>query len=181
MGSNTERNDISTGEQIMNSKNFQMQQGNTESRKAARWARQITVMLVVAAFLTTSWLSRVKADAGDLDPSFGNGGIVVADFGFDSSATSLLIQADGKLVVAGTGGSSGAAGFLVARYHPNGSLDSSFGSGGLVITDFGGSETVTGAALDPSGRIVVAGMVNDSSGQKAALARYKTDGSLDAT
>jgi uncharacterized delta-60 repeat protein/uncharacterized repeat protein (TIGR01451 family) len=134
--------------------------------------------MVAAIFVGSTLINRVIAAAGDLDPSFGTGGIAITDFGFSSRADSILIQADGKLVVAGTGGPSGAVGILIARYNPNGSLDSSFGSSGKTITDFGLYELVAGAALDATGRIVVAGMADND---KIFLARYKTDGNLDAT
>src|SRR5512138_690070 len=121
----------------MNNIDLYRQRRDLISKKRARCARQAATMVVLAILISTGLINRVEAAAGDLDPGFGTGGIVVTDFGFSSRAEALLIQADGKLVVAGTGGPWDSAGFLVARYNPNGSLDTSFGSGGKVMTDFG--------------------------------------------
>jgi uncharacterized delta-60 repeat protein len=89
-------------------------------------------------------LARYHPD-GHLDPAFGTGGKVVTDFGDDQSsvASALALQADGKIVVGGGAGNGtinyfGLAHFALARYHPNGSLDLTFGVGGKVTTDFGG-------------------------------------------
>ena len=68
---------------------------------------------------------------GVLDRSFGTRGKVTTDFaGLNDLANALVVQLDGKLVAAG--GSS--ADFGLARYHANGSLDTSFGTGGLITT-----------------------------------------------
>jgi uncharacterized delta-60 repeat protein/uncharacterized repeat protein (TIGR01451 family) len=140
--------------------------------------RKPIALSVVALLIATGLVSRVSANAGDLDASFGSGGIVITDFGFGARASTLLIQADGKLVVVGRGGPYDSGGFLLARYNQDGSLDASFGSGGYAIIDFGFGEDVAGAAIDASGRIVIAGM---SDGDKIVLARYKADGNLDST
>lgn len=104
---------------------------------------------------------------GSPDPTFGSGGWVQTDvIGGDARADALAVQADGRIVVAGTG----ASGFAVVRYLPDGLLDPSFGEGGQVITDFGDEEIVFDLTLDGSGRIVTVG----SSGDNVALARYLT-------
>src|SRR5262245_721285 len=74
---------------------------------------------------------RTAPAAGDLDPTFGNGGKVITDFangsGFNSDgASAVAVQSDGKIVVAG--GSDGD--FALARYTSAGFLDPTFGSGG---------------------------------------------------
>ena len=138
--------------------------------------RQLITSTLMALLIATV-VTGVSANPGQLDPSFGSGGIVISDFGFSAQTDALLVQADGKMVVVGKGGPSGSAGFLLARYNPNGSLDTSFGSVGYVVTDFGFGEVLAGAALDANGRIVVAGMSDDS----IVLARYRIDGSLDQT
>ena len=116
--------------------------------------------------------------AGKLDPSFGVDGRVVTDFGPNSYAADVAIQADGKIVVAG-----GTWGFpfhsALARYTPDGHLDRSFGVRGKVSTRFGPANAVV---IQDDGKIIAAG----SSGggeciyQKSfALARYRPDGTLD--
>src|SRR5437667_3009460 len=93
--------------------------------------------LLSALLLVLSFAHSVDAGPGDLDPSFGTGGRVLTDFGGGDGARALALQADGRIVVAG---SSGAGGFGLAsseaRREANGSLDPSFGSGGRVPTDF---------------------------------------------
>ena len=108
---------------------------------------------------------------GIVDSSFGTGGKVTTDFGGSSSAYALAIQADGKLVAAG-----GALNdFALARYNSDGSLDSGFGTGGKVTTDFGGSSGATALAIQADGKLVAAGVAGDD----FALARYNPNGSLD--
>ena len=128
---------------------------------------------------------------GTLDTTFGAGGKVQTDFpGLAAVASSVVIQPDGKIVVAG-----GAfplftflGDFKVVRYNPDGSLDSSFGEGGIVTTTFPGQGSYAFAvALQLDGKIIAAGtdFVNfipeDSSDTDFALARYNPDGTPDAT
>jgi uncharacterized delta-60 repeat protein len=123
-------------------------------------------------------LARYNAD-GSLDPTFGSGGKVTTDLGGFDVALGVALQGDGKIVAVGGGGSG--SDFLVARYKPDGSLDSTFGSGGLVTTDFGGFEAATAVALQGDGRIVVTGSTFSGGFQQFVLARYNGDGSLDTT
>jgi uncharacterized delta-60 repeat protein len=126
---------------------------------------------------------------GSLDSSFGTGGEVLTGFGPSTEAApaGLLLDPQGRIVVAGTV-LSFATGFsedfALARYNPNGSLDSSFGTGGLVTTGVGNftAAFAAGVALLPQGRIVVAGTFFDtSSGQDILVARYTPNGSLDSS
>jgi uncharacterized delta-60 repeat protein len=119
-------------------------------------------------------IARYNRD-GSLDATFGVDGIVLTDLGgaYDE-ARAVAILANGEIVVAGTR----TFGFALVRYHEDGSLDASFGNGGQVVTDFGGSgESAYGIALQPHGKIVAAG----ASGGDFALARYDADGSLDTS
>ena len=124
-------------------------------------------------------LARFNPD-GSLDTSFGTGGLVVTDFGRrGTSANALVLQADGKLVAVGFEGGNSlnliSALFFVARYHPDGSLDASFGSGGAVRTRVGGSFLgVQALALQADGKLVAAGDSNASGDLDFALARYVT-------
>jgi uncharacterized delta-60 repeat protein len=122
---------------------------------------------------------------GSLDTSFGASGKVITDFGQNiESATSIVIQADGKILAAGyTSVVFGNSDFALARYNVNGSLDTSFGSGGLVRTDFGNIDDGKRVVVESSGKIVFAGTsyISDSPIGVAALARYNADGSLDTT
>lgn len=99
-------------------------------------------------------LARYEAD-GSLDPGFGTGGLVTTDFGGDDFARALVLQDDGKLVAAG--GSFDGSDFALARYEADGSLDPTFGTGGLVTTDFGGDDEAFALVLQEDGRLVAAG------------------------
>jgi uncharacterized delta-60 repeat protein len=129
-------------------------------------------------------LARYNTD-GSLDTSFGTDGKVITSFGGAySEAFSVAVQADGRIVAAGTGSSGDAPRFALARYNSDGSLDTSFGSGGLVTTSFGGSgdDLIQGMTLQPDGRIVAVGFATPVSGSATfALARYNSDGSLDTS
>jgi uncharacterized delta-60 repeat protein len=115
-------------------------------------------------------LARYLPD-GRLDPSFGGGGTVTTDFGgLYDIVFALVLQPDGKLVAAGEGD------FALARYLPDGQLDPSFGTGGMVTTDVGGLPFAL--VLQPDGTLVAAGFAG---GYNFGLVRYLPDGSLDAT
>jgi uncharacterized delta-60 repeat protein len=88
----------------------------------------------------------------------------------------LVLQPDGKIVVAGTDFLNPERDFLLVRYNSDGSLDTSFDSDGWLTTDFGSDEDFGYAVMrQADGKIVVAG----SSAGDFALARYNLDGSLD--
>jgi uncharacterized delta-60 repeat protein len=113
------------------------------------------------------------------------GGKVTTSFGAGTfvGAFGVAIQPNGKIVTAGEFSGGVSSDFALARYNTDGSLDSSFGTNGKVITDFGaGSDDYAYAvAIQPSGKIVVAGVSNVSGSDDFALARYNADGSLDGS
>ncbi|MFT3820652.1 MAG: hypothetical protein QM750_24055 [Rubrivivax sp.] len=124
---------------------------------------------------------------GGLDPGFGSGGKVSTAFGNGNrsdEAQAVAVQPDGKILVAGSS-DQGATGydFALARYHADGTLDASFGSGGRVTTSFGnGADHALALLLQPDGKIVLAGDSNQgATGNDFALARYHADGTLDAS
>lgn len=122
---------------------------------------------------------------GGLDSSFGNGGKLVTPVGANNdTALALAVQADGRIVVAGSTAQPGTGqDFLVLRYLADGSLDPAFGSGGKVITAFGNdADRALAVAIQPDGKIVVGGESQSgasASGVDFALARYLPDGTLD--
>ncbi|MEU6087745.1 calcium-binding protein [Streptomyces sp. NPDC047085] len=128
------------------------------------------------------------AAPGDLDPTFDGDGKVVTDFGGYDESRDMAVQSDGKIVTVGLNEppAGGAADFAVARYNPDGSLDSGFGTGGEVLTDVsGGDEDIAdGVAVQPDGKIVVVGRSADpasSGGNAFTVVRYNGDGTLDAS
>lgn len=132
-------------------------------------------------------VARVNAD-GTMDSGFGTNGVVTSDvvLGNDESSGCAL-QTDGKIVVHGTAvinvGPSSTEDFCTIRYNTDGSLDSGFGTAGIVTTALGtdGEAAGTSVAVTVNGQIVVAGdaLVNGES--QFAMARYMADGTLDGT
>ena len=127
---------------------------------------------------------RRYATNGDLDLGFGVAGSVSTDFDASSDrAAAVVVQTDGKIVAAGHYYKSGSQhGFAIARYETTGILDTTFGIGGKVMTTFtgppGGARSL---ALQPDGKIVVAGNSNSGNTGDFLLARYLVNGTLDPT
>ncbi|MCX6197877.1 MAG: hypothetical protein NTY88_01470 [Bacteroidetes bacterium] len=125
------------------------------------------------------------AKPGSLDNTFGTHGKVITNLDSTiNNGNSMLIQADGKIIVAGASGSNSInSQFALARYNTNGSLDSTFGINGKVVTTIFANSIIHALALQPDGKIIAAGEAhsNISSAVWMAIARYKTDGSLDTT
>ena len=126
-------------------------------------------------------LARYQAD-GTLDTSFGTGGTVSSPIGSGyASGRATVLQPDGKIVVAGDCDIGLHIVFCLARYQAGGALDPSFGSGGAVISPIGSStDHATAIALQPDGKIVVAGYCAGASNLDFCLARYQANGMLDA-
>lgn len=124
-------------------------------------------------------MARLNAD-GTLDNSFGNGGKVVTPLtGGDDFSWSVALQADGKILL---GGRSSTPAFAMARYNANGTLDNSFGAGGVVTTAVGGAGCNARVVLvQPDGKILLGGNSTLLGTEDFAVARYNADGSLDPT
>jgi uncharacterized delta-60 repeat protein len=128
-------------------------------------------------------MCRYNSD-GTLDATFGNLGTVTFDFGsgVNDEGLDVVIQGDGKIVVAVGQAVDSASDFILARFNSDGTFDGTFGAGGVVSTDFFGDSDVVGAiALQPDGKIVAAGDVTIVGDDDFGLARYNSDGGLDAT
>lgn len=132
--------------------------------------------------ITLVWITvlavTLHAGPGDLDTGFSSDGKVITDLGGTDSANDVAVQADGRIVVAG----ASAGNFAVARYTSTGTLDSSFGGDGIVITDLGGRDDLAAAVLvQPDGRILVAGGFGDFISHSFAVVRYNVNGTLDTS
>jgi uncharacterized delta-60 repeat protein len=125
--------------------------------------------------------------SGALDAGFGSGGKVdinaSATSNGNSEARALVVQPDGKLLVAGYAFGPGNSEFLVLRLNADGSLDGTFGSGGITRTPVGPGEDMANAMVrQPDGRIVLAGSAIVADGRRDfALARYTSAGVLDTS
>jgi uncharacterized delta-60 repeat protein len=140
---------------------------------------------IVLAVATSNGFTVYRYNAnGTLDASFGTGGLVVTPVGnLFGIASSVAIQADGKIVAAGYSSSlPDNYDFSVVRYNPDGSLDTSFGGTGKVITSFGGNSFAETVFIQPDGKIVAVGDAAATGYDTRAfvLARYNADSSLDS-
>ena len=126
-------------------------------------------------------LARFNAD-GTFDKSFGSGGRVLTAIDHSESAIedvayAMAMAEDGKIVLAGVTGSF-PTDFAAARYLPNGKLDITFGNRGKVVTDLSGDDKAAAVAIQPDGKVVLAGRgVNN--GNDWAMLRYMPNGKLD--
>ncbi len=124
---------------------------------------------------------------GRLDPSFADGGTLVPDLGTASgTANAVAIDHRGRIVIAGAARrtSGGDAGFMIARFHPNGTPDRSFSGDGLQLTQIGHLAEVRAIAIDAHNRIIAAGYSAATRGYgnlKLTVARYLPSGRLDAS
>ena len=119
--------------------------------------------------------------SGTLDVSFNGSGTVITPIGVgDDYAISLALQPDGKIIVAGVCSNGANSDFCLARYLANGTFDTSFNSTGKVITPIGSSDDYGySVALQPDGKIVVAGYCVSGANLDFCLARYLANGTLD--
>jgi uncharacterized delta-60 repeat protein len=125
---------------------------------------------------------------GSLDTAFGNNGVVLTSVGSTTSyLEGLAIDGSGNIVAVGSSLVSPGE-FAVARYLPNGVLDATFGSGGIVLTRVGSSQASAYAVAIQGSQIYVAGTASQGNSSKHstppygfALARYNANGTLDNT
>lgn len=129
-----------------------------------------------------------RLQAGALDPTFGIGGKVTTVVGTGSAEiTGIALQKlhgknGQKYVVSGTASNGSDLDFVVARYNQDGTLDPSFGTGGLTQTNIGtGNDATWGLGIQHDGKIVVAGYAYNGRFKNFAVVRYTVDGDLDTT
>ena len=159
------------------------------NRKLNQAARGFLSFMLFVLYLHGA--AHAQQVAGSLDTTFDGDGKIVTGFADpDTIASSVVVQPDGKILVAGLIGSitldgktPGSSDFLVLRFNPDGTPDTTFDGDGRVVTSFGDGEDGAGAILvQPDGKILVAGAINmKTAAGDVALARYNADGSLDTT
>jgi uncharacterized delta-60 repeat protein len=169
----------------------------TEFPSSYSGARAVAVQadgrIVAAGFAHTnnsiiSDFALTRYDAsGALDPTFGTGGRVRTDFGgrFDE-ALAVAVQPDGRVVVAGNSSDANGSDMAIALYNSDGLLDTSFEGDGMALVDFGSEASARAVALQPDGRIVLAGWVSHPVDggccvSDFALARLTSVGALDSS
>ena len=137
---------------------------------------------IVVAGHGTDWplaVVRYNSD-GTADGGFGSSGFVGINPGaLTGAAHGMILQPDGRILVAGSAGRPLV--FTVARLNADGSLDATFGTGGIAHNDLASDAVAYAVALQPDGRIVLAGTVSLANGQGTCLMRFNADGSLDTS
>ena len=120
---------------------------------------------------------------GELDESFGDGGIAIIPAERAQWAYASAVMPDGKLVIGGQAEAPEIYRYesRLVRLLPDGTLDETFGDDGVVTEDFGDSGATDALTVDPDGKLISAGFSHDINWQNVrfALARYNDDGTLD--
>ena len=120
---------------------------------------------------------------GSLDNNFGKDGIAITPISIgDDIPASVAIQIDGKIIAAGHSNNGSHDEFALVRYSQDGSLDNTFGTGGIVTTDIGiAINFATSVTIQDNGKVLAAGYTVSSLFSTFAIARYKLNGDLDST
>ena len=149
---------------------------------------QINLRIRMFLLLAVAGILPVVASqaAGNLDPSFGDKGVVITDFGIaDDEASALAVQADGKILLAGFSSNSVQKDIAIARYLSDGKLDQSFHATGYVTFNIGDGNAIARAmAVQKDGKIVVAGNFDNGANEASTeifLARLTDEGYPDIT
>jgi uncharacterized delta-60 repeat protein len=146
--------------------------------------RRLSVCALATSLASLALVSVAYGQAGQLDTSFDGDGKVTTDVTARGDfATNVAIQVDGKIVVVGAAQWGKDPKFVLLRYNPDGTLDTSFSGDGKVTTNFTRLEDAAWAVVIQSdGRIVAAGDAGFGTGNsRFAVARYNADGTLDTT
>ncbi|HEY0459456.1 MAG TPA: FG-GAP-like repeat-containing protein [Pyrinomonadaceae bacterium] len=135
-------------------------------------------LIAVGGTSTGNFVVAKLTSTGALDAAFGSGGFVTTDFNSGNDvAASVALQPDGKIVVGGNSSNDCAA----ARYNANGSLDTSFGTNGKVVTPVvaGNPDNFSKILLQPDGKIVGLGIAAPTGFERHLLVRYNANGTID--
>lgn len=118
---------------------------------------------------------------GTIDRTFGNEGKAITHIGQGNVANSVVIQPDGKIILAGKSNEIIFSDFALVRYNQDGTLDKSFGGSGIIQTQVSGTyDFANSVILQKDGKIIAGGSAQDGfSNYNFALVRYNADGSLD--
>lgn len=137
--------------------------------------------IVVSGFthiINNFFMTLLRYDSnGDLDPTFGENGIVITDINGTRGKMDMVIQTDGKIILVGPSEVENSHHFTVLRFNNNGSLDKSFGNNGVTKTIIGDHSEAESVALDLNGNIVVAG-TTELGIEQFVVAMYNQQGVL---
>jgi uncharacterized delta-60 repeat protein len=126
---------------------------------------------------------RLTPSGGQLDPTFGSGGIVNLSSTTNVDARAVTVQPDGRVVIAGyVQLSTGKGAYIsVQRLNRDGSLDTTFNKTGSVTIQTGIGTQSSAVALQPDGKILVGGRWSSKTSNMALVARLNSNGTLDMT
>jgi serralysin len=142
---------------------FYVELGKENNMRRALFQKFIGLLMVLT--ITFAGITSPLAASGSLDPTFGSGGIVTTDFeGHNDLGRDVGVQVDSKIVVVGTSFNGRNNDFALARYHMDGSLDTTFDRDGKATTDLAnGYDVASAVALQLENKIIVAGSANNDS------------------
>src|SRR5439155_830655 len=115
---------------------------------------------------------RTLLSAGDLDPTFGTGGKVLADY----TAGAVAVQPDGKILVAATSSAGGSSIGVLTRYDADGSLDMNFGTSGKISVN----SLIARLAVEPNGKLIAEQEPNPRAPGASQLLCFNANGTPDA-
>jgi uncharacterized delta-60 repeat protein len=143
---------------------------------------------LLIAFIGLFFVTPASADTLSFDTSFGTGGKVITSFGHHADIEKTAIQPDGKIIAVGRASNGSFFGWAIARYTPDGTLDTNFGNNGIVTKYFAATSVLNDVVIQSDGKIVVGGYSNTGAGCQTGhapicwtVARYNINGTLDTT
>jgi uncharacterized delta-60 repeat protein len=116
-----------------------------------------------------------------LDPTFNGTGKATADMGTNEYTRAMVIQSDGRIVLAGYATGTANNDVALARFNADGTLDTAFNGTGKIKADFGGDEVIYGVALQSDGKILISGYQTLAGNDDFLLLRYNTNGTVDTS
>lgn len=150
-------------------------------------ARAITIQpdqkIVVVGVAEESWAIARFHPNGDLDQDFSGDGKILFNFGIGTEEDSdVVLQSDGKIVVAGFRAGQGGPNTVVARLNADGTTDNNFGSGANgIVQPVAGSNRATSVVIEASGKILIAGDISQLPETDFLVTRLNTNGTIDTT
>ena len=129
--------------------------------------------ILVSGTAQTSQMTVRYNSNGTLDITFGNSGVSTVVVGSTSANNTSAVQTDGKIIIGGFANND----FSLIRLNTNGTLDTTWGTAGRVLTPFPSTSEVHAAVIQSDGKVIAAGYMDN----QVALARYTTTGVLDTT
>ena len=140
--------------------------------------RYAAILIAWTLFCCTAALPALAVSR--LDSSFGLNGRVAVELGAKNSAHAVLVQPDGKIVIAGTSSKGTALNFSLVRFNKDGTLDAAFNKEGATITSLvKGDDEALALGVLSDGRIVAGGYSHNGTDRDFALACFQADGALD--